>query len=560
MKQSVISSVQGMLSDGFRRLVQQFGQWMRVVQIRSFIEQDLYRTDNPWLTAVNAEFFMDSPELLTASIRTYRSDYLNGTLPITFARSSYHLPNRTPDSIPLFGSLVNRSIGLNFQLDSVGRRMVLNNQGAIASLYAGSLAPEHLFVEFPGVAASNITSYDWTSDPLSQSALQTSSLLLSSAYLDPYVNEWLISLAQSFRNVSDWSRIGGIAGCDVVVKSLRPIADELIFANVSRVAIFDQYQPIVDTDPSADQPYTLETGSGSGSMASFLDDLVNGDAGIILMVEEGGYLFFGQRLLDAANYIVVNRVPMSFVDEQMEKIRENDRKAAGIISGAIVGSIIGSVIVLVILVRIAVLRVTRPLKHLTEAVKVIPSHLGNASTIAGGLALVPSPPPIPFDMCEEEEELHESLSRLVPVFNRNRLLKEPPVNPDYDPTTANQKLILPDVLLSQDDDQKTPIAPTAATPITVTPTVTIRAPFGSYPTPVIGAPLVATPFDPMGTVVYPTCQQSIMMTQFGGAGVALPNATAPFPEPPPPSIHRPLTGFLASAAFWHWYFFFANFV
>jgi len=456
MKASVVNSVSGVLGDAARRLEQHFARWVRAVEIRSYIEEDLYRPDLPYVLLPDAALNMDDPSLLQANLRTYRADYQNFTLPITFARSSYHIPYATPNSIHSFSAVLNGSIALNFLFDSIAVRQVSDAAGSIASLYAGSLQPARLFVEFPGVGATNVTAYDWTTDPESPIALDLKNIdgpVFSDAYVDPYVNQLEISIYRAFRNVTNWSEVGGAAGADFVLTDLRAIVDTLEFENISRAALFNPASDAVVIDSNLasmfSDPLVPDTDYRNGLYSAALTAAPG-----VYTDERDGYLYFAIQLsTDANSFVAINRVPTSFIDQRMSQIRTNDQRAGGIVAGALVAAILASLALAIGLINLAVLKVTRPLRHLTEVVSDIPrNHLGNASTLAGGLAVVPAPAPV-ADLVTEEQKLWQAVSAIVPVFNANRKLAEHPLNPDHVPQEAEFLLSLPASLVADEKAQ-----------------------------------------------------------------------------------------------------------
>jgi len=445
---TMVTSITAIMADLTRRLQQTILRFERAVLIRSVVDSDALRPDYPWMDDPASIYYMDDPSLLPASIATHSPDYRNGQLAITFARGSYHVKNRTPASIPSFPAALNSRIIRLFTMNSVSRRLFSIAGGSIASIYSGHLSPEHSFDEFPGVADTNITGYDFVTDPLTLTALVSPDAPVYSdgAYRDPYVNKLLISIYKAYRNISDWSIIAGIAGADILLTEL---ADILFtgsnFQNVSRAAIYQSVNEnvllVVDSNL---QLYLDEPLISDGD---FLFTMFAGAKSTdgVFVVEDDLFIYLANQM-ELNGYVVVIRVPKQYVDDQMAPIRANEKNAGQVITISMVVTLIGTFILTASCLAYCMHHISATLIPLTLATEEIPvKHLGAATTL-GTVRKIPVPPNLP-DLVTEEQNLLLAVQDITVLVNESRVLKQHPLNDLYYKAGATPQLVMPPSLV-----------------------------------------------------------------------------------------------------------------
>jgi len=370
---------------------------------------------------------MDDPSLMSLSLRTYSKLYGNGTVPYTFTRSSYHETGETVADISHFSASRNESIGIHFVGDSIATRLMAYSSGLFVSLYTGTLQ-DLLFIECPGVGELNITNYDWTQDPESQPSLDDPDEVVTSApYRDPYEQLSEISFYRGWRDFANW-QVSGIAGADIALSMLQPVVAQVQFSNVSRTGLFDTATNtiIIDSEPLAGD----ELVSNTDTLQSLFQGATAAGTNASYLITDNDYLYVSQ-LMVTNNYVLVVRVPESFISSVMTQISANSQHSAKIVSVSFIVSVFGAILLASwILVR-EIDRRTAPLPLLASQIETIPKqHLGAANHLKG-IAQVPPPTPMDIDIVEMQRLL-AVYEKIVPAYNASRVASEQyPKNPHF---------------------------------------------------------------------------------------------------------------------------------
>jgi hypothetical protein len=481
-RQIVFNALKSGVADGVRAFDAYFElQLVSFLGYHAVIRSDQSRSDNPYQPNDYAvAHYMDSPENVLPSELTHDQRYANGSTPITLQRGSWRLKGKRPSDLPQFAPETNRSIGAHFVRDNA--QAFIRKTTGVLTVYSGTLPA--LFVEFPGVGTTTY-GYDWVPEDWAQSVLPGSSpTQVLAPYTDPYVGRPIVTVAMAFRNVTS-TLVAGVAAFDIDIgRGLRDRVIRINFRNTSDVALY-----WVNDDDSA----SFVTGSvamtgdaGAKSIASNSHTV----GGAEVQLQETSSYFYASKASNWGGFVVVQRVPTSYLDRTMSPVRERNRQAAAVVGGVLAAAIVIAILVVTLAVWYSVKHATESIGPLSVAIAEVSNrYLGYSRKQNGDPILAPKPqlpeePPV-----EEEAGLYHKAQEAVHAFNKGRGdVGKLAHNAYYDPSLppAEGPPAPPDAASAASD-----ALPNAVPPA---PIVVLISPSAPAPAPVSAAVAVPPPY------------------------------------------------------------------
>lgn len=463
LDEKIQHSMRAIVADGIRNVNQKWAHWESILKVHAYLRQDQIIPDYPYRPPPESVMYMDDVSLLTS--RTYSPLYRNNQLPISFGRSSYHIPNKRPSDIQNFTAATNETIGRHFVFDSTTLAMVLKNPNEILSLYSCTVLDstvletrkKGLTVEAPAVGAdSSISPYNclneaWPVEAINAySSLREDGVTISDPYVDRHVFQHMISMTMIVRKLDDWNGVSfaGIVGMDILLDDLKRIVNRVQFQGVSQVQWVSQRNTSLQVGDSFSIPeWVLLSPAGPTDAEPRVYDVNVQEPG----ESESDYFYAIQETL-VSGYVLVARVPRSYVENKMQPLIDQHNTSAWVVALLYPVIVIGLVALALYLTFQKSSAIAASFPRVCEELERIPrEHIGAAYDL-NGVRQIPLPDVEALELpLEEEHALVSALVKPIQLLNVTRMrTNRYPENPNYRP----RDISVLNAVVGTDDDQK----------------------------------------------------------------------------------------------------------